>query len=153
MPAAFIITYTTILSSDLEIQLQTIQESQAPKCDTDLESFAQELRHSGMFAATWKGGRRSAVWDLLNSGIHLLGSRTLADVREGLCCLQHGHNTVPTQDPPWQNPHLRVCLPQGNAMLLEQAQSTVKHGTRRTSCLLCASNRKQALTLEMFLGC
>lgn len=97
-----------------------------------------------------------AVWDLLNSGMRLLGRGALADVGKGLCCPQteapRGHNTFPTQDAPRQIPYLRVCLPQRKARLLEQAQSTksaAEHATRGTSCLLYVGKRKQAL--EMFV--
>lgn len=52
-----------------------------------------------MFTVTWEGGRRLAVWDLLSSGMHLLGSRALADVRKGLCCPQTEARVATTHSP------------------------------------------------------
>lgn len=140
-------------------------------------SIADNTRQSGTQMQHWSPLHRSSgtSWNVCShlQGWQEIGSLGLAKLwdvlawqhsscwcRERLCCLQTEARVTTTHSP------LRI-LPdrfhtsesaslKRNAMLLEQAQSTKsteKHGTRRTSCLLCASNRKQALTLEVFLCC
>lgn len=149
IPAAFIITSATIFS-DLEIQLQTIQKSRAPKCNTHLESFALALKRCpGMFAFL-EGWQEIGSLGLAKLWNVLAWQRSPCWCKERFVLppdlgSQSGHNTCSIQDAPWQIPYLRVCLRQRNAMLLEQTQSTKsteKNGTRRTSCLLCAGKRK-----------